>query len=92
MTRAEVLRCPRRRPPRAPRRRCAPEAGRASDPANRSTEYSDRDLIALCRWIKSDTLLRTDAELLEEMMRELGFQRRGRKIVERLNLVIGATA
>lgn len=53
--------------------------------------YSDRDLFALCFWIRSDTLLRTDAELLEEMMRELGFQRRGRKIVERLNLVIAAT-
>ena len=52
--------------------------------------YSNAELAGLCRWIRSDTLLRTDAELLEEMMLELGFQRRGRKIVERLNHVIAA--
>jgi very-short-patch-repair endonuclease len=49
------------------------------------TEYRNADLDALCRWIVSDTLLRTDEELLEAMMQELGYRRRGSRIVQRLN-------
>jgi very-short-patch-repair endonuclease len=52
------------------------------------TEYRSADLDALCRWILSDTLLRTDEELLEAMMQELGYRRRGSRIVQRLNEVI----
>jgi hypothetical protein len=44
------------------------------------TEYSGKDLVKIVRWIRSDGLLRTDDELLEEMVRELGFQRRGPRI------------
>jgi very-short-patch-repair endonuclease len=47
-------------------------------------EYSDAQLIRLARWIRSDGILRTEEELLEEMMRELGFQRRGKNVVARL--------
>lgn len=50
--------------------------------------YSDRQLLALIRWIKSDTLLRTDDELISEAMSHLGFKRRGTRIVERLNRAI----
>ena len=45
-------------------------------------EYTQADLVTLAQWILSDTLLRTDADMLSEMMQELGFGRRGRRIVE----------
>lgn len=50
--------------------------------------YSDRDLDRLVRWVKSDDVLRTEDELLIELMHELGFQRRGKKVVERLTAAI----
>jgi very-short-patch-repair endonuclease len=50
--------------------------------------YSDSELIRVLRWVESDDHLRTEGELLEEMMRELGFQRRGRNVVARLTAVI----
>ena len=50
--------------------------------------YSNSELVSLARWIKSDELLRTEDELVTEMMRELGFQRRGSKIVRRLTAAI----
>ena len=40
--------------------------------------YSDTELLKLAQWIRSDDILRTEDELLQEMMRELGFQRRGK--------------
>jgi very-short-patch-repair endonuclease len=45
------------------------------------TEYSPAQLDALVRWIQSDTLLRTRDELVEEMIAELGFRRRGARIM-----------
>jgi very-short-patch-repair endonuclease len=53
-------------------------------------EYSQAQLVNLVRWIKSDTLLRTDTELLAEVMDELGFARRGSKIVSRIQAAIRA--
>jgi very-short-patch-repair endonuclease len=50
--------------------------------------YSDTELIELARWIRSDDALRTEDELLREMMNELGFQKRGSKIVARLAAAI----
>jgi very-short-patch-repair endonuclease len=44
------------------------------------TNYSDHQLIQLIRWLESDTLLRTEDELLDDFMNELGFQRRGTRI------------
>jgi very-short-patch-repair endonuclease len=44
-------------------------------------EYSTRELVELIRWIESDTLLRTEDQLLAEAMAHLGFQRRGPNIV-----------
>jgi very-short-patch-repair endonuclease len=53
--------------------------------------YSDRDLIRLIEWIKSDTLCRTEEELIAEAMRELGFQRRGSIILERLRRAVSTS-
>ena len=68
--------------PRIPRR--------GSDDRFSITDYAEWELVALARWIKSDTLLRTDADLIREMMRELGFKRSGRRITEALELAIRA--
>jgi hypothetical protein len=52
------------------------------------TAYSDNDLDRLARWIRSDDVLRTEEDLLVEMMRELGFQRRGKNVVTGLKAAI----
>jgi very-short-patch-repair endonuclease len=44
------------------------------------TDYSLAQLRQLVAWIKSDGRLRTDEEVVEEMVRELGFSRRGHRI------------
>lgn len=90
-------------PPRlAPTRRAnepAPPAFQAPAAARRGPKpvtgglgtigaYTDKELIDLVTWLESDTLMRTEDELLMEAIKELGFQRRGPKIVQRLNLAI----
>ena len=47
--------------------------------------YSHGELVQIARWIRSDTLLRTDEELLEAVMADLGFQRRGKKIISTIS-------
>jgi very-short-patch-repair endonuclease len=47
-------------------------------------------LVTLIRWIESDTLLRTEEELVAEAMGELGYHRRGARIVEALTLAVRA--
>src|ERR1700756_1902560 len=54
-------------------------------------EYSEAELALLIKWIESDTLLRPKEQLIDEAMRELGFQRRGRKIVAAIEHVIDST-
>jgi very-short-patch-repair endonuclease len=54
-------------------------------------EYSEAELALLIQWIESDTLLRPKEQLIDEAMRELGFQRRGKKIVAAIEHVIDAT-
>ena len=49
---------------------------------------SDAELLRLAQWIRSDDALRTQDELLQEMMSELGFQRRGKNVVHRLTIAI----
>jgi very-short-patch-repair endonuclease len=51
-------------------------------PGQPITEYSDRQLASVIRWIESDTLLRTEDELLTAFVSELGYRRRGTRIVE----------
>jgi very-short-patch-repair endonuclease len=50
------------------------------EPGRPITGYAPEDLVALVRWIESDTLLRTEDELIEEARRELGFKRGGTRI------------
>ena len=54
--------------------------------------YTDAELIRLAQWIRSDDALRTEDELLQEMMQELGFQRRGKNVVARLTAAIAWSA
>jgi len=44
------------------------------------TEYYDSEIMQLIKWINSDGHLRTDEELIEELLPELGFARRGARI------------
>ena len=58
---------------------------RPSVPSDQPIDYyTDSQLIGLARWIVSDGRLRSDDELVQEMMGELGFSRRGAKIMARL--------
>jgi very-short-patch-repair endonuclease len=52
------------------------------------TEYSKWELLALIEWIQSDSRLRTDEEIIDELLPELGFQRRGVRIEGVLKSVI----
>ena len=72
--------------PPSPPRRSRP---RPFIPKRTSIEdYDDQELRNLLLWIKSDTLLRTEEELKQEMTRELGFKRRGNRIDARFSRVI----
>jgi len=51
-------------------------------------QYRDNELDRLVSWIMSDGLLRTDDQILEEMIDVLGFERRGARIVERIREAI----
>ena len=66
-----------------------------SCPINRNRggidEYTPGQLRRLITWIESDTLLRTREQLLEEAIQQLGFRRRGSKIVAALNAAIDAS-
>jgi hypothetical protein len=54
-------------------------------------EYSSSELCALVRWVISDGQLRTDEEIVSEVARELGFQRRGVRIVAAIESAIRST-
>ncbi|HWI62988.1 MAG TPA: AAA domain-containing protein [Symbiobacteriaceae bacterium] len=54
-------------------------------------EYTDGELIALVRWIKSDGQLRTEDQIIAEMVGELGFARRGKRIEERVRSILPRT-
>ncbi len=52
--------------------------------------YSDRDLHEALVWIESDGRLRSDGELLDEMMRLFRYGRRGKRIAARFEAAIRA--
>ena len=56
----------------------------------RIIDYSDGELQALVLWIQSDQVLRSDEDIITILMPELGFQRRGSRISERLTELIQA--
>jgi very-short-patch-repair endonuclease len=51
-------------------------------------DYAPRQLQDMVRWVQSDGKLRTDEEILSEVVHELGFLRRGTRIVETVNAAI----
>ena len=55
---------------------------------NSIADYRQSQLVNLARWIESDTLLRTDDDLIREMMNELGFKRSGKRITDALRIAI----
>jgi very-short-patch-repair endonuclease len=54
------------------------------------TEYPDHELVKFMRWIMSDGVLRTKEELITIGSRELGYERRGARIVTALGRVVDA--
>jgi hypothetical protein len=44
------------------------------------SEYREDELIQLLKWIASDGQLRTDDQIIDEMVSTLGFSRRGNRI------------
>lgn len=54
------------------------------------TDWRPEDLVALAAWIETDGLLRTGEELQREMMRELGFGRRGSRVAAALDAAVAA--
>ena len=52
------------------------------------TDSRHRQLVELARWIGSDTLLRTDEDMIREMVSELGFKRSGKRIADALGIAI----
>lgn len=53
-------------------------------------EYPTSELRAMVRWVRSDGLLHTDQEIVAEVTRELGFKRKGAKIVAAIEAAIRA--
>ena len=82
--------------PPAPPLSTARESAPAAPPSSRSTrrpvlinrdsieQYSEDELVRLLKWLESDGLLRTNDQLMDLMIDELGFERRGVRIVARV--------
>ena len=51
-------------------------------------KYSASKLVQLARWIKSDGVLRTEDEMIGEMMTELGFRKRGKNVLAAIQSAI----
>jgi len=51
-------------------------------------DHTMETLVRLVRWLESDGRNRTRNELIEELVRELGYKRRGRRIIARLEQAI----
>jgi hypothetical protein len=71
-----------------------PEAARGRRPSlpygPPITKYADRDLQAMVRWVVSDDLPRTRLAVYEEVKAQLGFQRDGKVIRERITAAVDA--
>jgi very-short-patch-repair endonuclease len=53
------------------------------------SQYSTTELVQLLRWIASDGQLRTDDQIVDEMVSALGFSRRGARIEKAVQSAIG---
>jgi hypothetical protein len=54
----------------------------------RIDDYTEAELLDLVLWIQSDQVLRSDEQIMSDLLPELGFQRRGSRILERLSDLI----
>ena len=54
-------------------------------PGLKSTEYTDAQLIAVCRWLLTDRLQLDRIDRVDEALHELDFKRRGSRIVPKLH-------
>jgi hypothetical protein len=54
----------------------------------KSHEYTQAQLIDVCKWLLTDGLQLDRDERVEQALRELGFQRRGPRIAERLTRAV----
>ncbi|MGE0816170.1 MAG: AAA domain-containing protein [Vicinamibacterales bacterium] len=78
-------------PPAAVERSPAKRVQRPPVPQRDSIdEYLSSELRQLVRWVRSDGMLHTDQEIVAEVTRELGFRRRGAKIVAAIEAAIRA--
>ena len=77
-------------PPTEPPKRKGPRPNHYGEGAP-IDRYSDSELVQWVRWIESDTLLRTNDEVLAALIDELGYRRRGPRIVHRLSTAIEAS-
>ncbi|MFI6028132.1 AAA domain-containing protein [Amycolatopsis magusensis] len=59
-------------------------------PGLKIQEYSHAQLTEICGWLMTDRLLLDREDRIEQVLRELGFQRRGSRIVERLGHAVDA--
>jgi very-short-patch-repair endonuclease len=59
-------------------------------PGAKSDDYTQQDLRLIVQWIESDTLLRTHDQLLTDVMTDLGFLRRGKRITDAISQAIAA--
>jgi hypothetical protein len=51
-------------------------------------DYGPNELVEIVRWVNSDGQLRTDEQIIEEMIPMLGFARRGTRIESSLRYAI----
>jgi very-short-patch-repair endonuclease len=80
-------------PPMAPAARSPSRGPRPIVPRYaKIDEYRHDQLRAIVRWVKSDTLLRTQDQLLTAVISDLGFHKRGSRIVAAINTAIAAEA
>ncbi|MER5388557.1 AAA domain-containing protein [Saccharopolyspora sp. NPDC002686] len=54
----------------------------------KTNDYTDADLIAICRWLTTDQLPLDREERINQALKELGFRRRGSRIVARLTRAV----
>jgi very-short-patch-repair endonuclease len=72
--------------PAAPSRSQRPRIGRRGS----IDDYAPRELLAMVQWVESDGRLRTDEEIVDELVEELGFSRRGARIEVALRSAVQA--
>lgn len=54
--------------------------------------YSNEDMVALVKWIRSDGVTSSPEAILEAVMTELGFERRGKVIRARVDAAISSSS